>query len=884
MSWHDNVDREQVLVRIITAYKLRIDDAYADIGILRGLNKSQMAEYAREPWCQPEADLRRFVDRGLQRGALPSWWSDMDTTELVRCADILGITLCRGCVEPIDLLRIDGTGRLLHSVRMIGDLFEGPPSWGTADRGPRDHVEGRETLRLKRHRGKTIVCPRCRADVTQVAEKGIGHVNLRNAEDRHRDGLDGTTANSIAKSCPHCFFQGACPRCDGDVEGGSCTTCGHQPVLYKVVTSLQPKFARAAAKLAATLPHANLQWCAVGHKPDLCDPERREKMLSEEGVPASVHGKIIRVRANENDHLGESQCPELLRLEEATRMHKAGLQLIQRSLGTKDSSSSVDSITRRLQLKTDDGVCSIKVLKLGAQLIGDAYIADNKCADLDAGSVMLLMLALKLLADTDNRADDFLPSAYAFYFAVYTAESMFVPREPGREHDAGGEARRFLDALIECGPSAECSKWDASKCKFSECSLYVKEHTRLYARLLFSRSADKLIRLADQRGAYKDLDLAIAQAPDGAYNDLRVSMRASQSTSASLEGAKQDIEAWLRCPDTHVDNRYMHEILYVLAAIYSRQAQEQPSGAPVSTQKSAKKQGLQPINMVTYQHGAAIYERAVSAEVRHRYLYGVVREKQKEIHHQELVCDHLTRIAHQAYSTSGQRVERLRSTSPQTALELRQSIDDLVRVPPSQVPGYSSDEDDSSFQVGDAVVVHGLLSVVGQRHNHKVGTIDGELTDDRHAVMLANGAKINVKPANLRRSVARPGAVPIPVSLPAERASQTREGRIHELAGAHAAAQLNALADPVEFDEAKAAIAACTDVEKNSNDPTGDGDQSFVRAVLNTDSGMRLKLARHAGMDFSMCDHHSFELSSTTSCMSLMSRLHGSNLDAAALD
>ena len=75
VPWFDMVeeDRGAVFAYILSGYKMRIDDAYAAVGMMRGVNKART--YPDDPWCRPEADLRRFVLEGERRGALPSWWN-----------------------------------------------------------------------------------------------------------------------------------------------------------------------------------------------------------------------------------------------------------------------------------------------------------------------------------------------------------------------------------------------------------------------------------------------------------------------------------------------------------------------------------------------------------------------------------------------------------------------------------------------------------------------------------------------------------------------------------------------------------------------------------------------------------------------------------------
>ena len=69
-------DRLAVCSYILSAYHIRIDDAYAAVGMQRGINKQRFPRYAADSWCQPAADLRRFVESGEARGAVPPWWAE----------------------------------------------------------------------------------------------------------------------------------------------------------------------------------------------------------------------------------------------------------------------------------------------------------------------------------------------------------------------------------------------------------------------------------------------------------------------------------------------------------------------------------------------------------------------------------------------------------------------------------------------------------------------------------------------------------------------------------------------------------------------------------------------------------------------------------------
>ena len=117
----------------------------------------------------------------------------------------------------------------------------------------------------------------------------------------------------------------------------------------------------------------------------------------------------------------------------------------------------------------------------------------------------------------------------------------------------------------------------------------------------------------------------------------------------------------------------------------------------------------------------------------------------------------------------------------------------------------------------------------------------------RYAIDLVHARKtISARPRNLRApssdaevSAARAAAGRRPLAEMAA-AAAARSSRVDEmeavaerLANARFPTQKLPPGGPVPAGivEAKAAIAACTDVAKNDADPTGDGDQSFVPAA-----------------------------------------------------
>ena len=188
--------------------------------------------------------------------------------------------------------------------------------------------------------------------------------------------------------------------------------------------------------------------------------------------------------------------------------------------------------------------------------------------------------------------------------------------------------------------------------------------------------------------------------------------------------------------------------------------------------------------------------------------------------------------------------------------------------------GHDGPQTAAGFAVGAAIIVQGLASAGGRKHNGALGLVEETLdVKGRHLVALlpSKAHELNVKPSNLRAAshTAAAAATKPPASLsakPTDRSAAEHDGDLLDLIGKAQHAMFSAEAGVeasqpagVEFEsppnphaaaEWKAAIAGCTDVALNDAQPYGNGDQSFARDSLATDAGTRLKLARNSGMGF----------------------------------
>ena len=478
----------------------------------------------------------------------------------------------------------------------------------------------------------------------------------------------------------------------------------------------------------------------------------------------------------------------------------------------------------------------VDCLHAGAQLIGDAFLAESKSNVATPAVCSLMMLAVTGLGLTDIAADNFVPSAYAFYIAAYRmvanveAGGRGGGANGGIRAGGGAEARRVVDSLIRIHDTRAVRVTSRDRCV-----VHQREAKARHAQLMLLRSFDKLTRLGDMAGAIADLDLCIASSPDSKHRFNRVPIRLNQG---DLRGAKEDLKAWLL--QVHGDDRYLAPTLFGYAAMAGQQGR--------------------------FERGRRIYERALKAERRHRHLFGKPRPGRPNKAETQPALDALGAWAHMHLATEEQRSQRLRAEVGEliSADELSESIAALVVAESADgaadPPATAQHPGDSAIAVGDTVVVHGLRAA--PQHNGMLGVVQSGLVNGRIAVALAPGGttKLNIKLANVRLASAQSAAfADAPtgpaIRLPSYPVSESELGSLHDMAGQTAAALLNtgnAQATP-NLDECRAAIAACTD-EQSKADPMGDGDQSFVRAAMESDKGMRLKRARNSGMDYSLCN------------------------------
>ena len=408
-AWYEGMEVPgEVYAHLLSAYKIRIDDAYAGVGIVRGPLKFQSIDQSYEflSWCKPSTDMRLFLARGVVRGALPPWWNEEHTRNLMQARSLLDnpLTSVQNLAspeEPYDFLQLaadpaDGLGVLVQ-LRAIGDALEGPPPWGVSDRGARDHIEMRPTLRRRDENGETAtICHRCRGDAWELTARGCG---------------------PGAISCPYCDYQGACAGCGfgSAIERGKCTGCKRKPTLYLRVDSHEvggggggeESYAQAGCELAARLSLPKLVCFAVGAYPRLCTAEAEA-------------GERAKAGANTGDRLHESTEPALLALLEAGALFQAGAAIVARSLGLEGGqvgwreggaeglaeelgglgggAGLPEAAMRRWTDRATEWVeadpLRLVEFKAGIQLLCDAYFTDRRCVPLDTSSAVVLLVAI----------------------------------------------------------------------------------------------------------------------------------------------------------------------------------------------------------------------------------------------------------------------------------------------------------------------------------------------------------------------------------------------------------------------------------------------------------------------------------------------------------
>ena len=615
---------DEVYAHLLSAYKIRIDDAYAAAGVVRGPLKFQSVDpsYEYYQWCNPETDFRLFLARGAARGALPPWWTAAHADRLMTAGSVLGNPLHRGTdpapEEPFDFItsahdRADGIGTVAQ-LRAIGDAIEGPPPWGTWDRGARDEIEMRPTLRRKDESRETAtICHRCRGDARDIFARGYGPGDI---------------------DCPYCGYQGVCPSCPSRsaIERGRCTGCGFRPTLYRALHTYghaipspesfdhaNSSYARIGCALAAQLDEQPaLVLYPVGDGVRVCTVEAEAQQRAEGG-------------ANTNDHLAESTDPELLTLMEAARMFQAGATILARALGLVEgvrldsvgaiaAAESADAagalMTSRIEYavarvaKSRNGRQGLIDLKAGVQLLVDAYLTDSRCVPTDTKATIVLVLGMtEGVLDRVGRVGPNGGRVYGDGFESTASFFMFVCRSLTKRalNTFSEETRAVLEKLIE---RRGLNSW-AKAGRTGPAMDRIRAHL-MHAQLLHFRSHDKLTRSGEVASGYADLDAAIALSPFtmersshglASSEPIRIpeieskrSLRAPKYLSdGRLSEARADLEAVTRS-DVSPDAAHLHSNLYALAAIHLRERR--------------------------VAEGRECYDRARDAETRHVHLFG----------------------------------------------------------------------------------------------------------------------------------------------------------------------------------------------------------------------------------------------------------------------
>ena len=131
----------------------------------------------------------------------------------------------------------------------------------------------------------------------------------------------------------------------------------------------------------------------------------------------------------------------------------------------------------------------VDCLHAGAQLIGDAFLAESKSNVATPAVCSLMMLAVTGLGLTDIAADNFVPSAYAFYIAAYRmvanveAGARGGGANGGIRAGGGAEARRFVDSLIRIHDTRAVRVTSRDRCV-----VHQREAKARHAQLMLLRS------------------------------------------------------------------------------------------------------------------------------------------------------------------------------------------------------------------------------------------------------------------------------------------------------------------------------------------------------------------------------------------------------------
>ena len=823
--WWTSLGPAEASAWILTAYKVRIDDAYAAKGILRGMNKRQLDEYASDPWSEPSADLLRFVARGSEAGALPPWWSQAHTDRLATMPSLLGWSM-RSSEEPCDILEHGGQA-LLSQVRHIGDLFEGPPPWGTSDRRlERDRVKSRSPPARTTN---SVPCLRCRGPIEDVLTRGVGHTAPWASYG------DYTTMPAV--TCPFCRFQGECPKClSGAIEEGRCIACSHRPQLYKSCDSSDAKLARLgvenAVKLGIQAPE--LEWVALYDQPLLllAGSEEIRQLRSEDGVEFRGAGHVV--KANADDHLNECEDPHLLKQKEAKCMLHVGIRLIQRVLGLSEAmlaSAAASGDYASLAHLVSVSESEVPLLKGGGQLVVDAFIADEKVMTESAaeGKSVLATITLGLMM-TRSMEESLLEGFYGTLRLLELVQKHFLSQLEGHRGPMADDLAQCLDELIEIMPPAGAAGVGGRTTRFG--ALADAADRKFRARLMMLRSYQQL-RRHDISGSRADLDTAIEL--DGSLVDMRISMRLGPDDV----GAREDLQRVIDL--AHGDERFFADYLYAMAALCAQGDSQHPRNWTL---------------------GKQFFDRAEAARARHRYFYGIPRGQRLGAASQQTAVG--------AYKTIARRMFSDGAFTP-NASDGSLTTDELNEAIAMNMDGRGQaarQESEGTFDLGALVVIQGLVGT--PQYNGELGYVEGELIQGRYPIALASNRskKLKIKPANLRASVLDPAnvspAVQLPPDAPPVSASSPTAALFDQLGESMADALGRPKARPAteqertnrlemprqERERIRTLIAACTNVAYNEAHPFDDGDQSFARACLPSDPGMKLKEARVTGMDF----------------------------------
>ena len=408
----------------------------------------------------------------------------------------------------------------------------------------------------------------------------------------------------------------SCLECHVPMQLGrlehACANCDYYFPFYRLVESNDEKWLKQAQALITKLPesHESLVPFVVGNVVHFTKPAQlamQEKAL----------------QANTEPHISECEDIEVWRLREATAMFHLGIVVVQQELGavcdgrssaspcfaypgaqseTPEQKPPADNI-KEICSRLENGSCKISSLQCAAQMMADAYLADEKCVI----SSQDLYFTLMHLYCVISKCEKFKFTSLIIKFIMSRATSIFDRPTEFLSNYPGLKAApaQILDQLIAVGS---------------------REHIldQSVARLFFHRSLNHLQSgCTDLSGA--DVDSAIRLYSDPAYHSARASLIMMKGIRSHEEYEAMAGHLEIANKASSPDNRHLHLNCYHLCVILKEHGHDLLGKA------------------------ATMYKQGVTAAKRNSYLYGKVRAISRMSTSEMAI--HFEQIAHWYFGT-----------------------------------------------------------------------------------------------------------------------------------------------------------------------------------------------------------------------------------------